>query len=365
MTSAALKREIEAKLANRIPSALSPMPQSTARLVTCGNGALDALLEGGLPLGAISEVTGPASSGRTSIALALLAAASTEGACAYVDASDTLCPGSAASAGAHLRNVLWVRFGPTGAVVQAGAPLRESHPAASRQVQGSSGHMHPRMESKGMAPALQQVLAQKIERRQRKAEGTPGHPNQPLGLGIASPDQIAWEHFNARKVDESDPLRQLDRLAAAAARPQEPVPASMPKHSFAPQPLDRLERAVRATDQILQSGGFRVVVLDIASVPVQHALRIPAATWFRFRRAAQESDAVLLVLTEEPCARSSAACVLQCTPGRQPAVQRILTLNEYSVAVARQRSGPALGKKNPGRAAAWTAASCWMRAVGQ
>ncbi len=49
-------------------------------------------------------------------------------------------------------------------------------------------------------------------------EGTPGHPNQPLGLHTASQDQVEWERWNLRKVDETDPLRQMDRQAAQAAR---------------------------------------------------------------------------------------------------------------------------------------------------
>ncbi len=81
------------------------------------------------------------------------------------------------------------------------------------------------------------------------------------------------------------------------------------------RPWSRLDKAIRATDQILQSGGFRVVVLDLASVPPEQALRIPSATWFRFRRAAQESDAIFLLLSQVACARSSALCVLDCSAG--------------------------------------------------
>ena len=80
------------------------------------------------------------------------------------------------------------------------------------------------------------------------------------------------------------------------------------------KPWNRLEKAIRAADQILQSAA-RVVVLDLAFVPQELALRIPSATWFRFRRAAQESDAIFLLLTQAACARSSAQCVLDCSAG--------------------------------------------------
>ena len=107
-----------------------------------------------------------------------------------------------------------------------------------------------------------------------------------------------------------------------------------------------------------------MVVFDLASVDPKEALRIPSATWFRFRRAAQESDAILLLLTKKPCARSSAACVLECSAGEAPKVQGVLVSVPHIVEIARQGTGPALGRKAPGRAAARNAAPAWMRAVG-
>jgi recombination protein RecA len=108
--AALLKREIEAKLANRIPAALSPIAQQAPRLHPIGNARFDNLLGGGLPLGSVCELTGPDGSGRSSLALSLLASASKGGACAYIDVNDTLSPQSAAAAGIELANLLWVRF---------------------------------------------------------------------------------------------------------------------------------------------------------------------------------------------------------------------------------------------------------------
>lgn len=108
--AALLKREIEAKLANRIPAALSPIAQQAPPLHPIGNTRPDSLLGGGLPLGSVCELTGPYGSGRSSIAFSLLASASTEGACAYIDVSDRFLPRSAAAAGVELANLLWVRF---------------------------------------------------------------------------------------------------------------------------------------------------------------------------------------------------------------------------------------------------------------
>ena len=369
--AALLKQEIEAKLAGRIPAALSPLAQQAPRLHPVGNARLDGLVGGGLPLGSICEVTGPDGSGRSSIALSLLASASNVGACAYIDLSDTLSPQSAAAAGLELTNLLWVRFAATtqpkvSAVKQPDFEPFQAGMKSNRPIHGGCGSSHPRGETKGLAPALEQMLLDKEERRRRKMEGTPGHPNQPLGLHAASQEQVDWERFNLRKPDETDPLRRMDRQAADAARLRASAgPPIVLARVHERKPWDRLDRALRATDQVLQSGGFRVVVLDLASVDPEQALRIPSATWFRFRRATQDSDALLLLLSKEPCARSSAACVLRCSAAELPDIEGVLASAPRLAEIARQRSGPDLGRKAPGRATAWDAAPAWMQAAGR
>ncbi len=282
--------------------------------------------------------------------------------------SDTLSPQSAAVAGVELASLLWVRFAiatqPQVRSATSSVDFKrfEAESGRHRPIHGGCGSSHPRGETKGLAPVLEQMLFYKDERRKRKT----GHPNQPIGPHTASQDQVEWERFNLRKVDEMDPLRHMDRQAAEAARVRvastSPAVAARIREQ---NPWDRLDRALRATDQVLQSGGFRVVVLDLASVAPQEALRIPSATWFRYRRAAQESDAILLLLTREPCARSSASCVLECSGGESPKIQGVLTAASRIAEVARQRTGPAFGRKAPGRATSWDAAPAWMRAAGR
>ena len=180
--------------------------------------------------------------------------------------------------------------------------------------------------------------------------------------------KIRWsgKRFNIRRVDEGDPLREADRTAAQAARQRAAFQASdQPRRSQEQKPWTRLERALRATDQVLQSGGLRVVVLDLASVPAEQALRIPSATWWRFQEAAQMGDAILLLLTREPCARSIAACVLECVSETEPVVQGVLAAMTRSAQISRQRSGPVFGKKAPGRVASWNANPLWMQAAGR
>jgi hypothetical protein len=110
--SAELRRQVESALAGRIPAALSFRPPVAPELLSCGLTEIDAVLGGGLPLGAITELTGAHSSGRTTLALATLAKVTRQGACcAYVDVSDALDPISAAALGVDLRRLLWVRPG--------------------------------------------------------------------------------------------------------------------------------------------------------------------------------------------------------------------------------------------------------------
>src|SRR5271169_856891 len=96
-----------------LPSSVTPASRLEIRpapeMVSSGIPAIDALT-GGLPRGCLTEICGPVSSGRTTFLLAALAAATRRGEfCTIVDASDTLDPHSAASAGVALDRLLWVR----------------------------------------------------------------------------------------------------------------------------------------------------------------------------------------------------------------------------------------------------------------
>jgi hypothetical protein len=77
--------------------------------VRSGVGAVD-LLTGGLPRGCLTEIYGPASSGRTTLLLAAMAETTArDEVCAIVDVADAFDPASAAAAGVRLARVLWVR----------------------------------------------------------------------------------------------------------------------------------------------------------------------------------------------------------------------------------------------------------------
>jgi hypothetical protein len=248
----ALRLQIEHTLEHRFPAALTPLPRTIREVASMGIAAVDELLDGGLPVGAISELTGPVSSGRTSLALAFLAQR-TRGAqvCAWVDADDAFDAESAAATGVELRQLLWVR------------------------------------------------------------------------------------------------CRSADTFAQC--KPPTPI-------------WTRLDQALRSTDLLLQAGGFAAIVLDLGSTAPEHACRIPLATWFRFRQAADRTRCSLLVLGQEAFAQSSAAVVLECAPLRATTKdETVLRGFSYEVRRGRQRFTPAgAGQRKP-PASIWSAASAWER----
>jgi hypothetical protein len=200
---------------------IRPAPE----MACSGIPALDALT-GGLPRGCLTELCGQASSGRTTLLLAALAAATRRGEyCALIDASDALDPHSVAAAGVDLDHLLWVRCN---------------------------------------------------ENSQQSHRGTEKPQDQKKGCPISR---------------------------ASFARE---VGISHSEH--------RLEQVLRATDLLLESGGFGLIVLDLADLPPQAARRIPLTSWFRFRRAVEHKATILLAIEQLPIAGSCSSMLLKLGP---------------------------------------------------
>jgi hypothetical protein len=201
-SAATLRARIESSLGEHLSSTLLLRERAAPRMVPTGLAAFDALT-GGLPRGALSEIAGPVSSGRTGVILAALAQATLRReVCALVDASDSFDPASAATAGVDLDRLLWVR------------------------------------------------------------------------------------------CNERSRLPLHKDLSSRAA-------------------LGRLEQVLKVTDLLLQGGGFGMVVLDLGDIPVESARRVPLTSWFRFRRAVEPTATVLLLVEQEPCAKTCASLVVR------------------------------------------------------
>jgi hypothetical protein len=244
---------------------IRPAPE----MVSSGIPALDALA-GGLPRGCLTEICGPASSGRTTLLLAALAAATRRGEfCAVVDASDALDPHSAAVAGVELDRLLWVR--------------------------------------------CEENLPQKKNSPQR--------------------------HRVTEKQNQKERMRSLvtDRS----------------EH--------RLEQVLRATDLLLESGGFGLIALDLADLPPQDARRVPLTTWFRFRRAIEHTPTILLAIEHHPIAGSCSSLLLQLDSQAEsesvreaPSHTQLLTGLDIRTELVRSR----LDRK-PARSVTFTTKTAW------
>jgi recombination protein RecA len=161
-SAAIIRHQIEDFLSKRIPCALTPSPRIVRPVAATGIHSLDAVLEGGLPLGAITEVVGPECSGRTAFALSFVAGLTQDAkVCAWVDVSDTLHPESAAASGVDLARLLWVRCGVSSAA--HGEP--SSHvfslpkkflipPPIKKGLHGGGFGSHPRNEMKGLSESI-------------------------------------------------------------------------------------------------------------------------------------------------------------------------------------------------------------------
>jgi hypothetical protein len=262
-SAVAIREKIESSLSARFPAALSPRLHQAPELLPTGIAEVDVLLEGGLPLGSLTEITGPACSGRSTMVASILAGATQQGAsCAYVDVADAFDPLSAAAIGINLTHLLWLRAG----------GCEESR----------------------------------------------------------KPHSKAWT---------------------------------------------RLDQALRATDWVLNTGGFRVIVLDMGDVPAEHVRRVPLAYWYRYRLQAEKAQTLFLLLAQTPCANSCASVVLHCKEaqeGWEYATENqnglsLLTGFGYSVSADRKRASVRefanpLGKKPVSTAqTAWKRTTLWAR----
>ena len=183
-----LRSEIEEHLRGRILSPFNYRDRNVFDLVSTGVPEMDARI-GGLPRGALTEIYGPACSGRTSVLLSALAArTSNSEVCALVDARDSFDPAAASASGVQLDRLLWVR---------------------------------------------------------------------------------------CQNVDQS----------------------------------------LRATDLLIQSGGFGMVAVDLSDVSARLARQVPLHVWFRFRRAVEDTSTILLLLEQETNAKTCASLVLRLQSG--------------------------------------------------
>src|SRR5580704_6824119 len=283
--------------------------RSIAELQPSGITELDAVLGGGFPRGSLVELCGPASCGRTSLAFSLLAQATErQEACAFVDVSDSLDPVSLAASGVDLPRLLWIRCGEFGD--RGGPDLNTSSyfgPASTAVNEPSGfdseskkpttvhGWRHPRELMRGVDKAIPSLIGK---------QAASANSAQLHVVARCAGEQVERDRELPRRGFL--PPRSLPSLRESSPPPQVRSGVRSVK------PWKRLEQALKTTDLLLHSGGWGVVVVDLGGVSWVDARRIELSTWFRFRRAVENTPTILLLLGEESCAKSCASLVLRC-----------------------------------------------------
>jgi recombination protein RecA len=396
-SAAAIREKVELSLAARIPAALSPRLHQTPELLPTGIAEVDALLEGGLPLGSLTEITGPACSGRSTLVASILAGATQQGgSCAYVDAADAFDPLSAAAIGINLKHLLWVRAGQTekaaiGESVDAPTdiPRKANTNSSAQDVYCGSAGRHPRVEIHGMDLAVEKLFRTENSLLRDKSIGNPGTTNRALGEPVDYTPRCS-ESIDGRRIEQVAMDRQFARRGEAVLHKGIIVPIrsthssshsssrspslALPQNRSTREIWASLDRALRATDLLLNTGGFRVIVLDMGDVRPEQARRIPLASWYRYRLQAEKSQILFLLLTQTMCANSCASVALHCKEAQeqwQCATEKqdgwpLLTGFQYSVSAERKRVlrevAYSFGKKPVSAAeASWKRTTLWAR----
>lgn len=377
VTATNLRAQIEATLSHRVPAAFSLKIKQSPELFATGIAAADAILEGGIPRGNITEISGAASTGRTSFALSILSRITQLGAaCAWVDIHDALSPESAAAAGIVLKRLLWLRTKATTTEEREHAPSQVNQRSVlsipkQPTVHHGDGSQHPRNETRGMDSAVSLLFKGEGGLLRDKTIGTPGRSNRPLSAPrragpsscLERKEQVAYDRLPARRGDYF--LREFAKNKQTASRPQSSTTSKHHRPALE-KPWSRLDQALKATDLLLQTGGFAAIVLDMSDVLPQQAIRIPLASWYRFRLAAEQARTALILLTQSPCASSCAALVLRCerantdawSNGETPLFQN----QHYTMIRERNRNEDfARIEKKPPAKAQWRAEPEWTR----
>ncbi len=349
-----LKTHLQAVITAKIPEAFVAKRSSVSEIVPTGIPPLDSLIQG-FPQGALTEIYGPASSGRTTIALAFMTTMTRrQQVCAVIDVSDALDPESLAAAGADLNRVLWVRCGTPNSILSNFSAASSFRPEAFRRPLALSTSCHPRDEVRGLSQAIANLMGNAPEnsltgemarssRKERlpaaKSVGSFLKTSIPLSRGTnpevftlrgVAQDATVRQGFQEQVSVDRQPPRRGDRVLLKNTNSSDtlirlrssPSPSPSPRRDPGdknknPNLWASLEQALKATDLLLHNGGFGAVIMDLGDVPPANALRIPLATWFRFRRAVENTPAIFLLLTREPCTQNCASLVLHCRCHKQ------------------------------------------------
>lgn len=284
-SASAIRIQVESALAHKIPSALTPPVRMVRPVMQTGISVLDDLVQGGFPVGAMTELVGEACSGRMSLAMSFLAqVTAAEKVCAWIDASNTFNPTAAAAAGVDLRRLLWVRCGVSETISEQ-ETRKFSLPSAcfapkpvTKGLHGGGHGTHPRDEVKGLSAAVGRFISD--------------------------------ETIKARCAEPISKPRPMQASFEPSLKPSS-AKVCTPKRA---RSYDAVEQALRSADLLIQTGGFSAIVLDFGEVASEVVSRIDLSTWHRYRVAAEQTQASIVLLSQYACAKSSSELQLRLSP---------------------------------------------------
>jgi recombination protein RecA len=233
----------------------------------------------------MTELVGDVCSWRMSLALSFLSrVTAAEKVCVWIDASNTFNPAAASAAGVDLRRLLWVRCGvsETVSLQETRKFILPSECFAPKPVlkglHGGGHGTHPRNEVKGLSAAVGKFLGEETVRA-RCAE--------PISKPRPTP-----QTFEPNRKPSSTSVRTPRRGQA----------------------YDAVEQALRSADLLIQTGGFSAIVLDFGEIASEVVSRIDLSTWYRYRVAAEQTQASIVLLSQYACAKSSSELQLRLSP---------------------------------------------------
>ncbi len=201
--------------------------------------------------------------------------------CAWIDASNTFNPAAAAAVGVDLRRLLWVRCGVSEIVSEQETrkfvlPSECFTPKPVMKGLHGGGHgTHPRNEVKGLSAAVDRFLSDETLKA-RCAE--------PISKPRPTP-----QTFEPSLKPASAPFRALKRARV----------------------YDAVEQAMKTADLLIQTGGFSAIVLDFGEIASEVVSRIDLSAWHRYRVAAEQTQASIVLLSQYACAKSSSELQLR------------------------------------------------------
>jgi recombination protein RecA len=245
--------------------------------IPTGSIALDlALGVGGLPRGRIVEIYGPEASGKTSLALHVVAEAQKNGGqCAFVDAEHALDPAWAEVIGVNLDDLLLSQPDTGEQALEITETLIRSG-ALDVIVVDSVAALVPRAELEGeMGDAVMGMQARLMSQALRKLTGAisksktilifTNQIRQKIGIMFGNPETtpggLALKFYSSVRLD----IRRIEILKEAEVVTGSRHRVRVVKNKVAP-PLRVAEMDIMASEGISKSGGLLDVAVDLALI---------------------------------------------------------------------------------------------------